>query len=156
MRKGDGRDRPRPSPTHEAMNSESESSLISLSPLRKMVDGSSFAPSTRSRHIHYKRRPTLAPHGRIYPISRNLLLFESIIDCPTGDSSIAATVVKCRQLKSPPTEEFSPVAFVVHSAISVCLPCLLVTLVSSNIQFTSVKNHLAIGYVVNERTDTSE
>ena len=75
-------------------------------------------PSCRSRHIHYKCRPTLAPHGRIYPISRNLLLFESIIDCPTGDSSIAATVVQRQRLRSPPTAEFSPAAFVVHSATS--------------------------------------
>ena len=74
--------------------------------------------ASRSRHIHYKRRPTLAPHGRIYPISRNLLLFESIIDCPTGDSSIAATVVQRQRLRSPPTAEFSPAAFVVHSATS--------------------------------------
>ena len=36
------------------------------------------------------------------------------IDCPTGDSS----VVQRRRLKSPPTEEFSLAAFVVHSAIS--------------------------------------
>ena len=39
---------------------------------------------SRSRYIHYKRRPTPAPHGRICPISRNVLLFESIYRLPVG------------------------------------------------------------------------
>ena len=40
------------------------------------------------------------------------------IDCPSGDSSIAATVVQRRRLKSPPTDRLSLAAFVVDLVLS--------------------------------------
>ena len=70
------------------------------------------AISTINAARHQRLTEEFVPFLAIY------YYLSQFIDCPSGDSSIAATVVQRRQLKSPPTDQLSLAAFEVDLALS--------------------------------------
>ena len=66
--------------------------------------------------INAARRQRLT--GEFGPFLAIYYFLSQFIDCPTGDSSIAATVLQRRRLKSPPTEVFFQAVTIVDIATS--------------------------------------
>ena len=80
--------------------------------LQCSCSGSEVAISTINAARHQRLTEEFVPFLAIY------YYLSQFIDCPSGDSSIAATVVQRRRLKSPPTDRLSLAAFVVDLASS--------------------------------------
>ena len=70
------------------------------------------AISTINAARHQRLTEEFVPFLAIY------YYLSQFIDCPTGDSSIAATVVQRRRLKSPPKEVFFQAVVIVDIATS--------------------------------------